>query len=1128
MFDEWYNPDKHGPVPDDLKAVITETQQQPIPDDEYRCTIMFPENGRSWARWAKIPCHYPLALSAFICKQPAISADQEINYRTNISRKHRKCLKSCASSFIDNNSKLITQPILCPLGWTYWNDMCVSMFSQSELPNMLTWLNASLTCESKGATVFSLNNNKHWKQSLISLLKRWKHYPQYGPIWILSNATTLSSSYNHLQQSCGMLEVYMEKEGDTKLLMKKGPCFLFDIPTKYGSSDKVYKYPKGTLQVSPIKPKPWNVLCQKNVSKPVRQTCKPFQFKCADRLCISIDSVCDGAFDCRNGEDELNCSCGFDYYKCNNRCISLSKYCDHKKDCKDGSDEENCIFPECSKSEYKCENKECIPIFKRCDFVEDCLDGTDESGCDWDAECIQGRNDSLLDVSPLYRTLGLGTIAVGKGMMCFSGKCLPASKFRDLRADCSGPSAEDEVLTVGESIPGSIKSKTFDPNGAGGVGALRNHISYCESFDSVRCLPAHTKCFKRHHACIYDHNQFGDVASCRNLEHLKDCRDHECPGMVKCPNSYCIPHRKMCDGVWDCIGGFDESNCNNYTCPGLFRCKGETRCLDQYEICDGVVQCPDSREDEKYCHYDKSPCPNNCTCLGNVINCSMSRYIQLPLISNQTRSLDISYNMLDITPRLFSELCFLVRLNVSHNGISKLIFGSFAYLHNLLELDLSHNKIIHLVNGTFIHLGNVRHLYLNGNQITSISSGSFVGLSKLQELNLSYQNLVSLETDTFVGLLSLQTLDLSLNSLIQIKENSFRGLSFLSVLHIYGNQLRIVAKNSLLFENVDDLRTDAYKFCCLSNSTICSPEGDEFSSCDDLLANGALQLSIWVLGAMALLGNFFVIILRCVRKDHAHYAIKLIINLGISDFLMGVYLIIIASVDQWYRGVYILFEDEWRKSFLCRFAGMIAVLSSEMSVFTMVVMTLDRVNAIINPFKYSSLKLTSKTSLMVCFSGWVVFLVISIVPMFDGSYFQSFYGKNGVCLPFTLKNINNPGWEYAMFIFILMNGIAFIVILVGYFMIYCSTQSSRQASGRSFADSDLRLLKKITLIIISDCLCWMPIMILSCMALSGVFIPAVVSAWVAVFVLPLNSALNPFLYTISTIKSTKNEKSSTS
>ena len=270
---------------------------------------------------------------------------------------------------------------------------------------------------------------------------------------------------------------------------------------------------------------------------------------------------------------------------------------------------------------------------------------------------------------------------------------------------------------------------------------------------------------------------------------------------------------------------------------------------------------------------------------------------------------------------------------------------------------------------------------------------------------------------------------------------------------------------------------------------------------------------------MALLGNVFVIIWRCVKTKKAnHHSSMLIINLSISDLLMGVYLIIIAAMDQWYRGVYIMHEEEWRTSLFCQLAGMIATLSSEMSVFTMVVMTLDRVKAIIFPFKFPSISLTSKSSLIICTCGWVTCLVLSIAPMFDGNYFTNFYGQTGVCLPFTLRNTKSPGWEYSMFIFIILNGIAFIVIGGGYLSIYCSTRLTREASGRSSSDSDTRLLRNMSLIIMSDCLCWMPIIILSCIALNGVFIPPVISAWVAVFILPLNPALNPFLYTFSLIK----------
>ena len=643
MYEEWHNPEQHGPVPRDLKDVISEIQQQPIPDKGYQCTIMFPEHGRKWARWAKIPCHYPLALSAFICKQPALSSDREVNCKKIEIKEKQEGLRSHISSSIKNDSELIMHRIFCPGGWTYWEGLCVSMFSQSQF-KPLQWSDANLICKSKDATIFTLYNHSYWFPALTSLLRRWKHYPQYGHIWISFNDTQESFAF------CPFLSVYEDNSGDTSLLLKNVSCWV-KYYRKYGERSKYYDYPKSSSVVWSILPKPWNVLCQKYVSQSERKKCKPYQFQCADRVCISIDSICDGASDCLKGEDELNCSCGSGFYRCDNKCISLSRYCDYQRDCDDSSDENDCIFPECSDSEYQCRNKECIPSNKRCDFVQDCLDGTDEIECDWDNECPQGKNVSFGDRMSLYKSLGLNSITIGKGMRCYSGKCLPASKFRDLRADCDGSSAEDEFLTILDIVPGLAAIDEPTDHGYRLMNKFSNLIPFCQSSDSVRCLPSHTKCFKRHHACIYDHNQLGDVASCRNLEHLKNCEDHECPGMVKCPNSYCIPHRKLCDGVWDCSGGFDEKNCKNYTCPGLFRCKDEKRCLDQFEVCDGVVHCKASKDDEKYCHYDKHPGPRNCTCIGNWIDCSKSRYVNLTLISNQTRSLDISQSNFKITPQ---------------------------------------------------------------------------------------------------------------------------------------------------------------------------------------------------------------------------------------------------------------------------------------------------------------------------------------------------------------------------------------------------------------------------------------------------------------------------------------------
>ena len=50
---------------------------------------------------------------------------------------------------------------------------------------------------------------------------------------------------------------------------------------------------------------------------------------------------------------------------------------------------------------------------------------------------------------------------------------------------------------------------------------------------------------------------------------------------------------------------------------------------------------------------------------------------------------------------------------------------------------------------------------------------------------------------------------------------------------------------------------------------------------------------------------------------------------------MGVYLMTIATVDLYYRDVYILYDKWWKESTLCQFAGFLSTFSSELSVLTL-------------------------------------------------------------------------------------------------------------------------------------------------------------------------------------------------
>lgn len=218
----------------------------------------------------------------------------------------------------------------------------------------------------------------------------------------------------------------------------------------------------------------------------------------------------------------------------------------------------------------------------------------------------------------------------------------------------------------------------------------------------------------------------------------------------------------------------------------------------------------------------------------------------------------------------------------------------------------------------------------------------------------------------------------------------------------------------------------------------------------------------------------------------------LITNLALGDFLMGVYLMIIAVVDSYYRGVYIVHDKAWRKSALCKIAGFLSTLSSEISVFTLTVITLDRLVCIIFPFKISRLGLKQARILMAFV--WVLVLALSGVPLLELNYFQNFYGRSGVCLPLHITHERPPGWEYSVFLFIGLNSVSFLTIAVSYSWMFIVAKRTHQAVRAPETKADNAMAKRMTLIVMTDFFCWVPIVFLGIASLAGARIPPEVSS----------------------------------
>ncbi|KAL8622095.1 hypothetical protein ACOMHN_056580 [Nucella lapillus] len=192
-----------------------------------------------------------------------------------------------------------------------------------------------------------------------------------------------------------------------------------------------------------------------------------------------------------------------------------------------------------------------------------------------------------------------------------------------------------------------------------------------------------------------------------------------------------------------------------------------------------------------------------------------------------------------------------------------------------------------------------------------------------------------------------------------------------------------------------------------------------------------------------------------------------------ADFFMGVYLAIVGIADRIYYGTYEWNDGQWKHTVACRMAGFLSILSSQVSAFIIGFITLESFLRVLYPHKH--LGFTPKSAAIACITGWVVGVLFAAIPL----------------LPFT------PPWDF-----------------YGRVLIFWSIRSQTQTV--SFSSNKAKAVTiggHVRVVILSDLLCWFCVGLLALLALSGASVSGSVTVAVAIFVLPLNSALNPFLHT---------------
>ncbi|KAH9498616.1 hypothetical protein Btru_007826 [Bulinus truncatus] len=397
----------------------------------------------------------------------------------------------------------------------------------------------------------------------------------------------------------------------------------------------------------------------------------------------------------------------------------------------------------------------------------------------------------------------------------------------------------------------------------------------------------------------------------------------------------------------------------------------------------------------------------------------------------------------------------------------------------------------------------------------------------LKEIDLSYTSVTSLPVNCFENLTCLRILNLR-QTKITVFENIRLPENFkLDTLNIQGLVLTELQVN--FFKGLTahkSLLTSDFKLCCQQirgdniSPSVCHAPDDAISTCQHIVGNFFKRVSVWIVGLLTIAGNGIVLIYRVMwsREKIFQTAYGLFVTgLAVSDLLMGVYLIIIAVVDVVYADVYVVYNESWRKSFLCHFSGFLSTLSSETSTFLIGLITLDRFISISYPFSAHDTSSSLKWKSFIL--TWVIRFVLALIPAVVPEW--QIYSSNGLCLALPLDtkgSVTLPGWEFSMVVYVILNFVLFLFIALGQLLIFTNLikkrnlPSMRQCSERR--TQDINIAKKLAFVAVSDFMCRFPIGIMGILSLIGQEFDKETYAWMAVFVLPVNSALNPMIYTI--------------
>ncbi|XP_026690896.2 uncharacterized protein LOC108949594 [Ciona intestinalis] len=896
--------------------------------------------------------------------------------------------------------------------------------------------------------------------------------------------------------------------------------------------------------------------------------------------CYQSFYACDGENYCGDWSDERGCNftCGRDEFQCDcdkngqecpidsdyiSHCYKQSDICDGYPLCTDWSDEKNCT---CEPGQLKCgcmlnstnctSNLGCVDVNYLLDGNGRCEDKSDEAcqikcvkyaktlsqGYDtYDTICgevFHCRNETELEyLKALNRTVKRDL------------NCIPVQSYSSVNQTYLDPEwwcIEDYYAKVGLQ---QCEDKGFviAPNFCNGKADCGDGSDEMYDVPGFKCR-AKSEYFQLKQSCVLP-----QVNLYNNNSYCEDGSDN-CfvDGKLKCfrclDGKLMISGKQVCDGVIDCYDLSDECLCQDQT------------------LCDDVLG-----HFRKSCHSNEIICNGVCMKTSEVVcnnsiycNDSLNNKFCMKSKMDQRKGSGHIVCSVDKNNRIYKNATMCDGIPECYNREDECDVGCTNQTH-FCDVDVNCHKLKLTPvweNSGVISLS--AREYCDGRPAVDEHGASRVCGFGFDEVNCTERFYCTSSTKDAVSIKQ----DLVCDGVHDCKDGSDELESLCQYSRFY-----CLSKQPL---SVERSRVENGFKDCSDGSDECPANSNKtsvFSSPFEMIGSPVFRAFFWVMGIVCLVGNggvFLHTVLSLLKSDVTPIKASLhwfLLNLSISDFLMGVYLVAISSKGVEYSGRYCYHDAEWRSSNLCSGFGSLTIISSEVSALTMAVMATFRLIAVYEPFKMTHVKWV--TFVMPTVAAWIVGILLGILPLqtFNSGYFVAsvwfpnyfyskqviskqemyllynnitrltdgtpsmlqnwadvkqkiaetfrelemkaefgYFGETSVCMPKLFSHVGSEAWEYSTAL-ISINFFLFIYMVACYLFMY-----KRSTKMKFDAQRSNKLQKTISLLILTNFCCWIPICIMAFVSLSGVQLDRIVYVISAGVLLPINSVINPIIY----------------